>query len=182
MGAKKWSTILKENYVRTGLLWNKNNTLEEEIKCYTSAGFSNPDEFISWSDESYYTLKDFYIKYFNFVADIKTLNFLVLVMFLSRKEKMDLFNFLSNDFIVSMADHDELEAELLEEFKTFWKSEHKTNKDISIEFLWLKSNIKSLTNKSFTTGTIRDLICYLVSKEMTPIVNHRTNLKLLRKC
>ena len=68
MGAKKWSTILKQNYDKTGRLWN-NCSLEEEIKYYTDASFRNPNELIIWADSYHFTIKWFCFIYFRRFPD-----------------------------------------------------------------------------------------------------------------
>ncbi len=178
MGAKKWSTILKENYDKTGRLW-PNCTLEDEIKYYTEAGFCNPVELIIWSDARHYTLRYFYYTYFYNVPNVNTLTSLVKEMFFSRLSSMDLYKLLSDEVILTFADRIVVNDGLLEKIKTTYGPNHEINKDIFIRMLWLHSNIKRMMDKYFSFDKIRDLICFLILKQENEIVNYRASLKLI---
>lgn len=178
MGAKKWATILKEDYLRTGRVFN-DVTLEIEIRLYTNAHFRNPTELIIWSDSRHYTLKYFFRLYFNYSLGTTILALLVEEMFASRLAKRELYNLLSDDVILSLSDKFEANVELLEKIITTIESKHEIRKDTFKNMLWLHYTIKSLKGNGFNFEVIRDLVCLIALASRFKIVNQRASLKLI---
>jgi hypothetical protein len=178
MGAKKWATILKEDYLRTGRVFN-DLTLEQEIKMYTYANFRNPTELIIWSDARHYTLKYFCRLYFNYYLNVSNLACLVEEMFTTRLVTKELYNLLSDDVISSLSDKFEANVELLEKIITTIESKHEIRKDTFTNMLWLHSTIKSLKENNFNREAIRDLVCLIARDSRFIIVNQRASLKLI---
>lgn len=179
MGAKKWATILKENYQSAGRFF-LNATPEEEIELITNAGFCDANELIQWADHRHYTLGAFYSIYLHLYPNVNFMKSAVFDLFIARYAYKDLHSCLSDEAIISLSDKLYVRNEFPKLLTNEIQANSESHKHKFRELFWLSLNIARMSGGFFNAEEIRDLICFLKYKGNYQIVNNRASLKLIR--
>jgi len=179
MGAKKWATILKENYQSTGRLF-LNATPEEEIELITKAGFCDGNELIQWANHRHYILAAFFNMHLNLYPNVNFMKSAVFDLFIARYAFKDLHRCLSEEAIILLSDTLYFRNEFPKLLANEIQANPETHKHKMRELHWLSLNVSGMNDGFFNAEEIRDFICFLKYKDNYQIVNNRASLKLIR--